>query len=265
MKKATRNVAWATAMVTGASAGIGEEIARQLASAGTNLILVARDGERLARQARAYTERYGIDVETLAADLSDYSQLLHVEERARSAGNRVDLLVNNAAFGTNGVFHELPVENEQREIELNVIALMRLTHAALGQMAPRRRGAILNISSFSALLPGPRMATYAATKAYVTSFTESIHQELRGSGISVTAMHPGFTRTEFQQRAGMQTMVDGVPSLLWMSAEQVARYSLLAAQQGKVFAAPGWYRTVTRVLEALPRGAKRLLSSQMKQ
>lgn len=265
MSKTSQQVLWRSALVTGASAGIGQEIAHQLALSGTDLVLVARDRERLARQANSYIERYGVKVEVLAADLLDPSQLLCVEERLRNSANAIDLLVNNAGFGTNGKFHELPVGGEQREITLNVVALVRLTHAALEQMTPRKRGTILNMSSISGLLPGPRMATYAATKAYVTSFSESIHEELRGTGVSVTVAHPGFTRTEFQQRAGMQDKVDGVPSLLWMSAGEVARQSLLSAQRGQVFSAPGGYRIVTRVLGILPRGLKRSLSRQMKQ
>lgn len=256
---------WSSALVTGASSGIGQEIARQLAVAGTNLVLVARDRERLQEQATRYADRYGVTVEVLAADLLDPSQLACVETRVRRLAEPIDLLVNNAAFGTNGLFHELSIGDEQREIALNVVAPVRLTHAALGRMKQSRRGTILNISSISGLLPGPRMATYAATKAYVSSFTESLHEELRGTGVSVTAVHPGFTRTEFQQRAGMQEKVDPVPSMLWMSASRVAADALSAAQKKKVLSAPGGYGFVAGVLGILPRSVKRVLSRHMKQ
>lgn len=261
----TKNIQWRTALVTGASAGIGQEIAAQLAAAGANLVLVARDRKRLEQQAKVYTERHGVKVEVLAVDLMDPSQLAQVEARASSTKNPVDLLVNNAGMGTNGLFHELPIAGEQREIELNVVALSRLTHAALAQMVPAGRGTILNISSISGLMPGPRMATYAATKAFVSSLSESLSLELRGTGVTVTAVHPGFTKTEFQERAGMQDMVADVPSRMWMTAGQVAAYALAAAQKGRVFYAPGWYDLFASVLNCIPRSVKRSMSTNMKQ
>lgn len=260
-----KHSSWRTALVTGASVGIGKEIAEQLAAAGSNLVLVARDRKRLEQQAKAYSKQYGIKVEVLALDLMDPSQLKQAEARAGSTTEPIDLLVNNAGMGTNGLFHELPIDGEQREIELNVVALSRLTHAALAQMVPSRQGAILNISSISALMPGPRMATYAATKAFVSSFSESLHLELRDTGVTVTVVHPGFTKTEFQLRAGMADKVADVPSRMWMTAGQVAEYALAAARKGRVFYAPGWYDAFASLLSVIPRSLKRSLSTNMKQ
>ncbi|WP_158596157.1 SDR family NAD(P)-dependent oxidoreductase [Oleomonas cavernae] len=266
MAKAVTKFPWRTALVTGASAGIGKAMAHQLAASGVDLIVVARDRERLNQEAALLKGRHNVRVDVLAADLLDPAQLLLVEERVRSSTNPVDLLVNNAAFGTNGDFYNLPIDGEQREITVNVIAPVRLAHAALGQMLPRKLGTILNISSMSALLPGPRMATYAATKSYITSFTESLHVELRGTGVSVTASHPGFTRTEFQERAGMQGKVDEVPNSMWMSAEDVAAESLRAAARGSVFYVTGRSNSFfATVLGILPRGMRRSLSKQMRQ
>lgn len=262
-QKNTTSRRWATALVTGATAGIGQEIARQLAEGGTNLVLVARDQAKLFALADAYEKEYGVSVEVIAADLLDSAHLLLVEARLRDLSRPVELLVNNAGAGTVGRFHELPIEGEEREIGLNVIALTRLTHAALSTMVQRTKGKILNISSISGLMPGPGMATYSATKAYVTSFSESIHEEVCVHGVTVTVMHPGFTKTEFQERAGMLDKVASVPEMMWMSAAEVAKYSLDAAKSDKVFTAPGWYSHYVAFIEFLPRTLRRLLSRKM--
>ena len=257
---------WKTALLTGASSGIGKAMAQQLAAAQVNLVLVARNEKRMAKHAKSLTERYGVDVQVLAADLADIAQLELVEQRARCLTDPIDLLVNNAAFGTNGVFSELSVDEEQKEIFVNVVAPVRLAHAALNQMLSRNKGTILNISSMSALLPQPRMATYGATKAYLTSFSEALHEELRDTNISVTVSHPGFTKTEFQERAGMQDKVSSVSPLLWMTAEQVATKSLYAAKHGMVFYVPGrMFSLFGSLVSVLPRRLKRVLSRNMKQ
>src|SRR5258708_17362233 len=187
------------ALITGASVGIGEQFARQLSERDHDVVLVARDAARLDALAKEIEGRKGARAEVLVADLTDEAQLAAVEARAR----QVDLLVNNAGFGTFGPFHSLDIETELREINLNVIALVRLTHAAASAMVERGRGGILNVSSLAGFQPGPSNATYGPTKAFVTSFTEAVHEELKGTGASVTVLCPGFTHTEVQERANV--------------------------------------------------------------
>jgi short-subunit dehydrogenase len=208
------------ALITGASVGIGEQFARQLSERGHDVVLVARDEARLDALAKDIESRAGCHAEVFAADLTDVDQLASVEERVRT----VDVLVNNAGFGTFGPFHTLDLGIETREINLNIIALVRLTHAAAAAMAERGRGGILNVSSLASFQPGPSNATYSATKAFVTSFTEAVHEELKGTGVSVTALCPGFTHTEFQERANAPARE--VPGFLWQEAPEVARAGL---------------------------------------
>jgi short-subunit dehydrogenase len=221
------------ALITGASVGIGEQFARQLAGRGHDVVLVARDQARLDALAKEIEGRNGAHAEVLAADLTDSAQLAAVEARART----VDVLVNNAGFGTFGSFHTLDVEAETREINLNVIALVRLTHAAAGAMAERGRGGILNVSSIAGYQPGPSNATYSATKAFVTSFTQAVHEELKATGVSVTALCPGFTHTEFQVRANAPA--SEVPGFLWQEAPEVARAGLDGLAKNRAIVIPG--------------------------
>jgi short-subunit dehydrogenase len=217
------------ALVTGASAGIGEEFARQLAERGNDLVLVARDKARLD----ALAESLNVQCEVLSADLTDAAQLATVEARARS----VDILVNNAGFGTYGRFAELDLDTEIREINLNVVALVRLTHAAAGPMVERGKGGILNVSSLAGNQSGPLNATYSATKAFVTSFTEGVHEELNGTGVAVTALCPGFTHTEFQDRANVPA--SDVPSFMWQNAPEVAKAGLDGLARNRAVVVPG--------------------------
>lgn len=221
------------ALVTGASAGIGEEFAQQLAARGHDLVLVARDRARLEALAKRLEEDHGAQCEVLAADLTKPDELARVEARAQS----VDLLVNNAGYGTFGSFAELDIDTEVREVQLNVIALMRLTHAAAGPMAERGRGGILNVSSLAGNQPGPLNATYSATKAFVTSFTEAVHEELKGTGVAVTALCPGFTHTEFQARASAPA--SDVPGFMWQEAPEVAQAGLDAVAKNRAVVIPG--------------------------
>ncbi len=216
------------ALITGASVGIGEQFARQLSDRGHDVVLVARDRARLDALAKELPR-----AEVVVADLTDPGQLATVEERVR----RVDILVNNAGFGTFGPFHTLDVDTETREINLNVVALVRLTHAAASAMAARGRGGILNVSSLASFQPGPANATYSATKAFVTSFTEAVHEELKGTGVSVTALCPGFTRTEFQERANAPA--SDVPGFMWQEAPEVARAGLDGLAKNRAIVIPG--------------------------
>jgi short-subunit dehydrogenase len=232
------------ALITGASVGIGEQFARQLAERGHDVVLVARDAARLEALAKEIRGG-GVEAEVLAADLTDDAQLATVEARART----VDLLVNNAGFGTFGSFHTLDVETELREINLNVVALVRLTHAAAAGMVERGSGGILNVSSLAGFQPGPSNATYGATKAFVTSFTEAVHEELRGTGVNVTVLCPGFTHTEFQERANVPA--SEVPGFMWQEAPEVARAGLDGVEKNKAIVIPGTVNKVMGNLSAI--------------
>jgi short-subunit dehydrogenase len=233
------------ALITGASVGIGEQFARQLSERGHDVLLVARDAARLEALAKEIEGRNGARAEVLAADLTDPQQLGAVEARAR----QVDLLVNNAGFGTFGPFHTLDIETEIRQINLNVIALVRLTHAAAGAMVERGRGGILNVSSLAGCQPGPSNATYGATKAFVTSFTEAVHEELRGTGVSVTVLCPGFTHTEFQARANAPA--GSIPGFMWQEAPEVARAGLDGVAKNRAVVIPGTVNKVMGNLSAI--------------
>ncbi len=225
------------ALVTGASAGIGTAFARALAARGNDLVLVARDRARLDALAKELTQAHTIDAEVLPADLTDSDDLETVAARVADPAAPIDLLVNNAGFGTFGRFQRLPLEPEQREIRLNVLALHRLTHAAVGAMVDRGRGGVINVSSLGGYQPAPGFATYTATKAFVSSFTQAIHEELGGTGVKAMVVCPGFTRTEFQERAGVED--SSVPDFLWQSAEQVVAYALKDYDRGRAVSVPG--------------------------
>jgi short-subunit dehydrogenase len=237
------------ALITGASVGIGSAFARLLAELGHDLVLVARDRQRLEALAKELEAGHEISVEVLAADLTVGPELANVEARCADAARPVDVLINNAGFGSFGRFHELDVDTETREIQLNVLALVRLTHAAARTMAPRGSGGILNVSSLAGFQPGPFNAVYAASKAFVTSFTESVHEELKGSGVHVTALCPGFTRTEFQERANAPA--HRVPGFLWQSADDVARTGLKGLDKNHALVVSGGVNRVSAVLSSM--------------
>lgn len=249
------------ALITGASAGIGAAFATELARGGYDLIVVARGKERLTARARELHREHRVQVEAHPADLSDPSGVRAVE--ALIGRHRdLDLLVNNAGFGTFGQFAALDADTEEEEIRLNVVALVRLTRAALPAMAKRKRGAIINVSSLAAFQPLPFNATYAATKAYVNSFTEALHEELRGTGVYVQALCPGLTRTEFQDRARID--VSAMPEALWMSAEDVVAASLAAMRKRELICVPGMgNRILSAVNSTLPRALVRRLGSEL--
>jgi hypothetical protein len=253
---APRKRDWERALVTGASAGIGSAYARVLAAHGTHLVLVARSVERLEQFAQECRSDYGVEVEVLPADLADEALLLQVERRLTTSP-RIDLLVNNAGIGTFGAFHRQPVTDELREINLNIGALVRLTHAAIIAMTSHGSGTVLNVSSIMALAPFPGSATYAASKAFVTSFSEALHDELRGTGVIVMAAMPGIVDTDFMERADAHHL-DGVPNFVRLKPERVARVTLDAARKGKAVSIPGpAYRLMAAILDATPRGLLR--------
>lgn len=255
---------WATALVTGASSGIGAAIAHQLASRGVGrLVLVARRASLLDELAADLHDRWGTVGEVLAADLIDPADRARVEQRLRATDRPVDLLVNNAGIGTAGAFLRLDPDGEEREIDLNVTAVVRLTRAVLPGMVERRVGSVLLVSSMAGNQPSPGMATYSATKAFVTLFSESLHEELRGTGVTTTALLPGYTRTGFQDQVG-ETDFDDVPAFVWMSAEAVAANAVEAAAAGRPLCIPGAvYRAANALETPLPRSARRWLMGRL--
>jgi short-subunit dehydrogenase len=254
MSPSDRKKPW-RALVTGASSGIGAAFARRLAADGYDLTLVARSRESLGALAAQAGERHAVEIEVLPADLTRPEDLTRVEARLGQEPG-FDLLVNNAGFGTAGPFADIDIEQETQEIRLNVVAVVRLAHAALGPMRARGRGAIVNVSSLAGLAPYPYTATYGATKAFVNSFSEALAEELRGTGVRVQALMPGFTRTEFQQRAGIDP--ETVPSFAWLEPETVVDASLAALARGDVVCIPGLgYRALAGVAGVLPRAAFR--------
>ncbi|NNM76995.1 SDR family oxidoreductase [Sphingomonas sp. ID1715] len=190
-------------VITGASAGLGEGFARALAAQKRNLLLVARREDRLAALAIELAERHGVAVETLALDLAADDAGMTLMREAGERGLVIDQLINNAGFGARGAFAEIGLDEQKRMIALNCTALMELCHRVLPGMIERKRGGILNVASTASFQPGPWMAVYYATKAFVLSFSEALHEEVRGAGIKVAALCPGPTRTEFADVAGM--------------------------------------------------------------
>ncbi len=253
---------WNRALVTGASSGIGEAFARLLAAQSTDLVVVARDEARLATLAAELEQGHGVAVEVLVADLADRSTLRTVADRLQSTTSPIDLLINNAGFGFSGDFIDLDPDLETSVVDVNVSAMHRLAHAAGTAMSARQRGGIINVSSVAGFGPSPKAATYAATKAFVTSFSEALHMELGPLGVVVTCLCPGLTRTEFQQRANAST--DAAPATLWQSADTVAEVGLRGLAAGKAVVVPGAHNKVFRVaLKVSPSGLVRRAADAM--
>jgi short-subunit dehydrogenase len=244
------------ALVTGASAGIGRAFAVGLAARGHDLVLVARDGARLDALAADLAAAHGIAAEVLAADLLAPDGVAAVEARLTDSVHPLDVLVNNAGFGTYGRFVDLDVDHEVEEVELNVVALLRLTHAALGAMERRGTGAILNVSSLAAYQPNPVSATYGATKAFVHSFTHAVREEARATGVTVMLVCPGYTHTEFHERAGLGPT--DVPEFLWQSADTVVAAALRDLDRGRSVSIPGVVNQTAAALSSVaPAGITR--------
>lgn len=242
-----------TALVTGASAGLGAEFARQLAARGSDLVLVARDEARLVALGKELTEASGIAVDVLPADLATDEGCARVADRV-GAEPAVDVLVNNAGFGLYKPFGVAPLADEERMLDVNVRAVLRLTYAAANAMRARGRGRIINIASVAGFVPRPETTSYGAGKAYVIALTEGLSLLLAGTGVTATAVCPGFTRTEFHQRAGVR--MASLPSFMWLSANDVVRAGLADAERGRTLSVPDWrYKTVVAATRLLPRGA----------
>jgi uncharacterized protein len=256
MAEASPSAPPSTALITGASGGIGEQFARQLAARGVNLILVARTASKLEALAKDLSDTYSVQTTVIAQDLTRPEAARQIGARVRELGLNVDLLINNAGFASYGEFAALPLAHELEMIQVNITALTELTHRLLPGMLERRRGRVLNVASTAAFMPGPLMAVYYASKAYVLSFSEALGEELRGSGVHVTALCPGPVATGFQDRAQMQEskLVSGANAL--MSAEEVAREGLAAMFAGQAVRVVGRVNKIQTLMPRfLPRSA----------
>jgi uncharacterized protein len=229
-----------TSLVTGASSGIGAAIASELASRGHSVTLVARREERLRSLATDLAADHGVEAEVIACDLGDEAERDRLATELRNRGRLVEVLVNNAGFGHQADFARSPHERMVEMVRINVEAVVDLTSRFLTGMVDRGRGSVINIASTAAFQPLPGSAVYAASKSFVLSFSEAIRTELRGSGVTVTAVCPGPVRTEFTEVAGFEEGVeDTTPSIVWMSAEDVARHAVDGAKHDRRVVVPG--------------------------
>lgn len=228
-----------TVLITGASSGIGRELARCFSADGARLALTARSGGPLQELAAELRKKRGLDARVFIVDLARAEGPVQLSNLLQTAGLKPDIVVNNAGFGAHGPFAELPLERQLEMLQLNIASLTHLTRLFLPGMLQRRRGGVLNVASTAAFQAGPSMAVYYATKAYVLSFSEALAEETRGTGVTVTALCPGPTHTNFSAALGL-----GSPSRVFsrfaMSAEEVARFGYQAFRQGRVVAVPGF-------------------------
>ena len=245
--------AYQSALVTGASSGIGERLARRLAADGCDLVILARRTGRLEALAAELRGAHQVRVEVLTADLTSPAGLDAAQARLSDPDRPIELLVNNAGFGSSGLFADLPASRAEDQVRLNVMAVVQLTHAALPGMLGRGHGGILSVSSVAGFVPSPGAAVYGATKAFITSFSESLAADVKGRGVHVTALCPGFTRTDGPGRSGA-----GPAALAWLDADQVARAGLEAVAAGRVLSVPGaLYKSVVSLSRVVPRAVVR--------
>lgn len=248
----------ATALVTGATAGIGNAFARKLAAEGYGLVLVARDTARLTETAAALRGRHGVEVETLAADLSERAQLARAANRLRDDARPVDFLVNNAGHGIGKPFLATDDSEEERMLDVLVRAVLVLTRAAVPGMVARGRGHIVTVSSVAGFLHG---GTYSAAKAWATTFTASLAGELSGTGVSATALCPGYVRTEFHRRAGMD--MSHLPGWAWLDADRLVADCLADIRRGRAVSVPSLrYKAAVAFLRHLPLRSGEALSAR---
>jgi short-subunit dehydrogenase len=252
---------YSTALVTGASSGIGRSLAIALAAKDVDLVIVARREDRLEELAREITSRYGVKVEVLAVDLTDEKQLRVAEERLADPSRCIDLLVNNAGAGASGDFARLPADGEQREVMLNLVAPMRLTRAVLPRMIAAGHGGVLMVSSMVSKLPMPGSAVYGATKAALTSLGESLHVEVEDHGVHVTVVEAGLTHTEFHDVAGIDPA--SMPKMAWLDPDTVAEVGLAAVARAKPIVIPGRMNRIQNpILKLLPRALLRRVTKR---
>jgi short-subunit dehydrogenase len=246
------------ALVTGATAGIGESFTRMLASKGFNIALVARDEARLHQRAAALREKYGVQTFVLPADLATDQGCKSVEEYLKEF--EIEVLINNAGFGINKAFTMSALDAEQDLLDVLVRTPMRLMHIVLPQMKARNSGTIINVSSIAGFIAG---GTYSASKSYLTVLSESLHTELRATNVKINALCPGFTRTEFHERGRMK--MKGLPEFMWLDSDQLVARSWSDAQGGKAVSIPGWqYKLLVGFISILPRRIVRSIGMNLR-
>lgn len=246
------------ALVTGATAGIGESFTRLLAENNYNIVLVARDLPRLQARALALENQYKISTHIIQADLSTDTGCGLIEQYI--ASNQIDVLINNAGFGLNKAFTQSTLEAEQQMLDVLVRTPMRLMHSVLPGMKERNKGVVINVSSVAGYIAG---GTYSASKSYITVISESLNTELAATHVKVSALCPGFTRTEFHQRARMS--MKGLPNFMWLNSDKLVEKAWSDALKGEAVSIPGWqYRVLTFVIQTLPRSLVRKVGMNLR-
>jgi uncharacterized protein len=250
----------ATALITGGTSGIGAAFANALATRGDDLVLVARNADRLSETATELKERYAISVETIIADLAVRGDVLRVAERLTSIERPIETLINNAGFGVRAKLTDPDTTPHEHAIDVMIRAVLILGGAAGRSMRQRGSGTIINVSSTAGFVT---MGGYSAIKAWVTTYTESLATELHGSGVNVTALCPGWVRTEFHERAGIK--IHAIPDLLWLDADRLVADCLQDAAAGKVISIPSKrYKVMIAIVERLPHRALRAISRRLR-
>jgi short-subunit dehydrogenase len=249
----------ATALITGGTSGIGAAFARALAARGDDLVLVGRNADRLSDMARELKERYAVNVETIVADLAERGEVVGIAERLASAEQPIDLLVNNAGFGVRAKLTAADTTPHEHAIDVMIRAVLMLGAAAGRAMRQREAGTIINVSSTAGFVT---TGSYAAIKAWVTSYTEGLANELHGSGVNVVALCPGWVRTEFHERAGIN--IGSIPPFLWLDADRLVADCLDDAAAGKVISMPSKrFKALMMISQHLPRRTVRAVSRKL--
>lgn len=239
------------ALITGATSGIGEAFGRRFGAEGYDLIITGRRQEKINRLANKLARTYNAKVEVVIAELSDPSDVDALAQRITNTKD-LDILVNNAGFGTTKYFHNEDLKGQQNMVQVHVLAPMKLAHSAIPSMIARGKGVIINVASLNAFDPLPTAATYGGTKAFLSTFSEAIHMELAGTGLKVQALCPGFTRTDFHERIGIdKSKQKNVGIIRWMSPEKVVDISLKCLKKNQVICIPGLWNRI--LLFSLPR------------
>ncbi|RFA16822.1 short-chain dehydrogenase [Subtercola boreus] len=248
-----------TAMVTGGTSGIGAAFARALADRGDNLVIVARDETRLAETAESLRTEYGIDVETISADLGERADVLRVAARLEDTSSPIDMLVNNAGFGVHASLLAVDTTPHERAIEVMIRGVLMLGAAAGRTMRERGSGTIVNVSSVAGFIT---MGSYSAVKAWVASYSQGLSVELRGSGVQVTTLCPGWVKTEFHARAGIRE--SSIPNFLWVDVDELVAACLADVQKGKVISVPSRrFQFLMFVIKHAPRSGIRWASGKI--
>lgn len=246
------------ALVTGASSGIGESFTRLLAAKGYNVVLVARDLPRLQERAKGLEERFNISTDVIQADLATDHGCLQVENYISS--HQIDVLINNAGFGVNKRFTRSALVDEQQALDVLVRTPVRLMHVALPLMIQRNKGVVINVSSVAGFIAG---GSYSAAKSYLTVLSESLNTELSGTQVKMSALCPGFTRTEFHQRAKMS--VKALPNFVWLNSDHLVEKAWRDALKGRAISVPGWqYKALRFIITVIPRSLVRKLGVNLR-